>query len=176
MKIAPYLIISFITAALGLLFYSWYHQLLIISYIPRNQIYKNSAPAKTKVTLHYWAQNKWASETIDLISTDSSQFLTLLINKWCLLAYEEHCCTKQYNVTHILLTHSNKELYINFNRKPFDKKQSTFEKWMLIEGLLKTIASNNHDITHVNFFVNHAPLQDEHLDFSKAWPLYGFIS
>jgi hypothetical protein len=176
MKILSYLFIAICTATLGLLFYLWYHQLLIVSYMPYSQTYTSSSAAKTKATLHYWTHNKWVSETVELVSNNRSQFLTLLLNKWCSLAYEEHCFTKQCNVTHTLLTFCDKELYINFNRKPFDKKQSTFEKWMLIEGLLKTIATNSSSITQVNFFVNHIPLQDEHLDFSKPWPLHGFKS
>ena len=174
MKLVHSLLLSVCASVLSLLFYSWYHQLLIVAYIPYCQAYISTPMAKTKATLYYWTHNKWVSETIELPSCQTIQLLTIITNKWCSLIYEEHCCTKQFNIAHILLTASGKELYINFNRKPFDKKQSTFEKWVLIEGLLKTISSINPAITQIHFLVNHTILLDEHLDFSKPWPIYGF--
>ena len=51
-----------------------------------------------------------------------------------------------------------------------------FKKWMMIEGVLKTLRENNITVKDVHFLVQHQPLSDPHLDFSVAWPLHGFIN
>ena len=66
--------------------------------------------------------------------------------------------------------------YLSFDRTILNKEETIFKKWMLIEGLLKTIASTNLSITQIQFLVQHQQLQDIHIDFSIPWPIHGFIA
>ena len=66
--------------------------------------------------------------------------------------------------------------YISFDRSIAAKNESTYDAWMRVEGLLKTIRAANLGISRVNFFVHHQPLVDAHLDFSKSWPIHGFVN
>ena len=58
----------------------------------------------------------------------------------------------------------------------FEKEANTFEKWMFIEGILRTLKENGIPVQQVQFLRLRVPLNDPHLDFSKAWPIQGFMS
>lgn len=60
-------------------------------------------------------------------------------------------------------------LYVSFDQTPFGTQQSTHEKLMFIEGLKRTLRDNGIKLQGIYFLVNHAEMQDEHLDFSNAW-------
>jgi hypothetical protein len=70
---------------------------------------------------------------------------------------------------------SSRIIYLSFDHNVLNKEETVFKKWMLIEGLLKTILSSNISITHVQFLVQHQQLHDAHLDFSVPWPVHGFM-
>ena len=97
-----------------------------------------------------------------------------LINAWLSLLEEEHILTKKTMLQSALITVSG-HAYLSFDHNILSKEEIIFRKWMLIEGLLKTIAAHDIAITHVQFLVQHQPLHDAHLDFSLPWPLYGFM-
>jgi len=67
-------------------------------------------------------------------------------------------------------------VYLSFDHNIFAKEETIFKKWMLIEGLLKTLAFNGIAISYVQFLVQHQQLHDAHLDFSLAWPIQGFMA
>jgi hypothetical protein len=73
------------------------------------------------------------------------------------------------------LVTSSRIIYLSFDHNVLNKEETVFKKWMLIEGLLKTILSSNISITHVQFLVQHQQLHDAHLDFSVPWPVHGFM-
>ena len=72
------------------------------------------------------------------------------------------------------ITFDNQELIISFDRPPWNKENSTYEKWMTVEGFLKTIKNIDPSIKKVRFLMNQQPLQDPHLDFTNAWSIGGF--
>ena len=74
-----------------------------------------------------------------------------------------------------MLSASGNDAYISFDRAIFAKNESTFDKWMWVEWLLKTIRMAQIGIAQIHVFVHHQPLIDVHLDFSQAWPTHGFI-
>lgn len=67
------------------------------------------------------------------------------------------------------------EAYLSFDRNPFGKEQSTFEKWIWVESLLKTVRIADVPLQSIYFLAYHQPLHDVHLDFSISWPVVGFF-
>jgi hypothetical protein len=88
---------------------------------------------------------------------------------------EEKIISKAISVQSAMLSPAGHELYISFNRNPLKKEKSTYEKWMFIEGLLRTVRENKIVVQAIHFLIHHQPINDHHLDFSKSWPLVGFL-
>lgn len=178
MKNKYYFIICFISIAIGILFFVLQQEIVIINY-PNTRMEQNLSIKATKklVKLIFWHQNKWKTETQELIwHNDTSKNIYYLINNWLTLLDEEKIMNKKVSLQSVLLSPSEHEAYLSFDRNPFSKQQTTFSKWMIIEGLCKTIRKNNITLQQIQLFVCHKPLQDLHLDFSKAWPINGFLN
>jgi len=156
--------------------FAWFNELIIIRSPLHTYTYTPPVhAAKKQVNLHYWHQHAWHIETRDIIwKKDVGRNLTLLINNWLNVLDEEKVIEKKITVQTALLSPSGHEAYISFDRNPLHKEVSIFEKWMLLEGMLKTIRANQIPVQQVRLLVHHQLLHDTHLDFSKAWPVHGF--
>lgn len=177
MKNYSFLLLFCIPVIMGILFFAFLQNWIIIR-LPTTATHKQHAPTITKKTVQliFWHNNKWNTEKTDLIWSEKKDHnLYYLINSWLSLLDEEEIMTKKVSLQTALLVSSGQEAYLSFDRNPLDKERSTFDKWMWIEGLLKTIRENNITIQKVRLLVHHQPLHDNHLDFSKPWPLIGFI-
>lgn len=171
-----YGIISFFTLLAGILLYAFYNEIIIIR-IPKNNAYfiKDVNVEKVKSDFFFFKDNKWYKEQKEIIlSQNKIENLTYLINTWLTL-YNEEKKFRKINLQNALIDSNSVEAFISFDRSPFIKENSTYEKLMWIESLLKTISESKIKIQSVRFLVHHKPLNDFHLDFSKAWPLSGFI-
>ena len=132
--------------------------------------------ARRKATLIFWHHDRWEKEMVDLVwPTDTAQAITYLLNSWLTLLDEEHITEQKITVQSVLLANNGTQALISFDRTPLAKESSTCAKWLLLEGLLKTIRENGIAITNVVFLVRHQPLRDYHLDFSNPWPIDGFF-
>lgn len=164
--------------SIGLLVYAYHHSLLIIRW-PWHQPLESSSyhhATKKTIALHYWHHGSWHTEKNQLIITDNAaKALTYLINTWLTLLDEEKIMRKKIELQTALVSPTGHELFLSFDRTPFGPQQSTYEKWMWVEGLLKTIKAHTTSIDRVSILVRHKPLQDMHLDFSNAWPITGFL-
>jgi len=139
------------------------------------QTAQNLRAHKKKVKLAFWHNKRWHSEAVEILQTeDEAHTLQHLINSWLTLLDEDKIMEKKVTLQSALLS-PNKEAYLSFDRNPFDEKNTTYEKWMWIEGLLKTIKQAGIQTQSIHFLVHHQPMQDYHLDFSNPWPLSGFL-
>lgn len=146
--------------------------------MPRNssELVPSAIIKKKQIAQHYFHANKWKTEKQEMLWQDNiEKNIFHIINAWLVLLDEEHIIAKKTTLQSALVTQSG-TVYLSFDHNILGKEETIFKKWMLIEGLLKTIASNDIVITHVQFLVQHQPLQDAHLDFSLPWPVCGFIS
>lgn len=163
----------------GTIFYAILNEWIII--VPPTFMAKAADQTKLqshrkKVIFHYFKRNQWQQEATDLIwSADYTQAVKHLVSNWLALAYEEKLVEKLVTVQSVLLSAAEHEAFISFDSNPLPKQQSTFEKWMIIEGILKTVRENYPAVQSVWFLVRHQPLHDPHLDFATAWPLNGFL-
>ncbi|MDZ4131118.1 MAG: hypothetical protein U1E02_44140 [Hydrogenophaga sp.] len=135
-----------------------------------------SVAARKKAALIFWRHDRWAKESQELVwPADKAQALTYLLNSWFTLLDEEHVTEQKVTVQTVLMAHEDKQALISFDRIPFAKESSTFAKWLLLEGLLKTIRENGIAISEVVFLIRHQPLRDYQLDFTNPWKIEGFF-
>ena len=171
-----YAIISTASLLSGILFFAFYNQWIIIkfpSFAPLTTT--ASLINKKKITLHFFHQDKWKTETQDQLWTDSvTKNLSQLINSWLIVLDDERIITKKTVLQSALLSQSG-TAYISFDHNVLSKEDPIYKKWMIIEGLLKTIRTNEIPIQHVQFLIQHQQLNDPHLDFSMPWPIHGFM-
>ena len=172
-----YIIISSASFVAALLFFAIYNQ-WILFYSPfgrQNGASTSSVIQKKQVTHYYFHGNKWKTEKQELLWTSSSEKnIFQLINAWLSLLDEEHVTAKKTMLQSALISAADC-VYLSFDHNIIGKQETIFQKWMLIEGLLKTIALNGIVVKQVQFLLQHKPLEDAHLDFSLAWPIQGFI-
>lgn len=170
-------IYSLLSASLfvgGALMYAWYHEYIIIN--PRRSFiipHENSTHKKT-ISLYHFNQT-WRTDSIPLLlSQDGAHNAHILVGRWLEIALEEGLLKKKVAVQTSFITPAQ-ELILSFDRSLFAKESSTFDKWMIIEGILKSLKENVPHLKKVRFLANHQSLIDAHLDFSNAWPIDGFI-
>jgi len=178
MSTQNYIIISTATFMSGVLFFALYNQWIIFrtpwndQYILENVV----SIQKKEVTHYYFHGGKWKTEKQELLWQESiDKNIFQLINAWLLLLDEERITAKKITLQSVLISTSGCA-YLSFDHTLLVKEETIFKKWMLIEGLLKTLILNGITISHVQFLVQQQLMQDVHLDFSLPWQLHGFIS
>lgn len=178
MKISSYFFISLFAVTAGAFFAALHYEWIVIR-IPIQKIEEKNLPVhkkneRKKVTLHFWHHNTWHTETTDILaSEDTGQTVEHLVQAW-LTTLEEEATEKKMPLQAVLVSASG-IAYVSFARNPFCQEESSWEKLMWVEGLLKTIHGNIKSIQQVQLLVNHKPAQDQHLDFSAPWPVAGFL-
>jgi hypothetical protein len=172
-----YLVISSAAFIAGLLFFAIYNQWILFC-VPWTTKYSNDAARvmqKKQVTHYYFHGDKWKTEKQELLWTESTEKNVFqLVNAWLTLLDEERITSKKIMLQSALISASGCA-YLSFDHHIVGKEEATFKKWMLIEGLLKTIALSGIPVQHVQFLLQHQQLHDAHLDFSLSWPIHGFI-
>ncbi|MBT3455788.1 hypothetical protein HN446_01880 [bacterium] len=163
----------------GLLVYAIAHDWIIIrlpSNISEYQPIVEPTIKRKNVTLSFWHENKWEHEAVQIIwSNKEEQNIKNLGNKLLNLLDEEGVMEKKVTIQSVALTNTKTECYVSLDQDPFAKETSTYRKWMLIESLLKTLRENGTSMQGIFFLVHHKTLNDDHLDFTNAWPIQGFI-
>jgi len=166
--------VFFITA---LIFFAVYNQwILFIGPMNGNIVTSSSIlMQKKQVVLHYFYGDKWKAEKQELLWTEKEdKNIFQLINALLTLLDEERVIEKKMTLQSVLISSAGC-MYLSFDHNILGKQETIFKKWMLIEGILKTITANGIVAQQVQFLVQHKPLEDAHLDFSTPWPSYGFM-
>jgi len=128
-----------------------------------------------KVSIFFFKHKQWHTEEINIIwSNDTAQNIKTVTNNWLMLLEDEKIIDKDVQVISSIISPS-KELFLSFNKDPFNKQDSTYTKLVIIEGLLKTINANKIAVQSVRFLIHHQPIIDDHLNFSISWPITGFL-
>lgn len=162
----------------GIVFFMIYNQWLIVHFNmgSAHNYNKELIVEKKPLRLHFWHNNKWHHEDVELLwSTDTAQNIIYSVNRWLSLLDEEAIHLKKVILQTVTLSASGNIAYLSLDRYPFERESSTYEKYMFIEGLLKTLREQHIRITHLQLLVHHKPLDDYHLDFSHPWPLKSFL-
>jgi hypothetical protein len=132
---------------------------------------------KKKCVLWYWHKNGWKQESVELIWTNNRvNDCHYVLNSWLTFLDDEKIMDCKVSIQTIIFSESGNELYISFDHAPFNQHAPLFEKWLWLEGLLKTLRENGIQSTgmKVYFLEHHQMIQDYHLDFTNPWPIEGF--
>jgi hypothetical protein len=180
MILKKYPLLCGITILLTILYFAWNQHWILINVPTKksNQIPTNPSTslAKKNIRFFIWYQNNWRHEDIELLwSIDQSQNIEYIVRALLTLLDEERILEKRATLQSVTVSEDKQEAYISFDRAPFNRESSTYEKWMLIESILKTMRENGIMVSQFYFLVHHQPINDMHLDFSHSWPSQGFF-
>ena len=126
-------------------------------------------------SIFFFKHKQWHKEMVNMIwSADAAQNVKTVTNNWLTLLEDEKIIDKDIQVVSAVIT-SSKELFLSFNKDPFNKQDATYTKLMIIQGLLKTIHENKIAVQSVRFLIHHQTLIDDHLNFAISWPIAGFL-
>lgn len=189
-----YLKLSLVAFSLGVFFLALQKEWIILRspWAPHDNlalVQHSLAGTKQNLVIHYWANQRWNSELIDTInSSNSTKNLKQLVTSWLSLLSEEKILCQKPALQSVLIDQKTKNLYLSFDRALFTGSESTKEKLLIIESLLKTIrehqitqpvnkfaSANQIPIETITFLVLHQPMPDSHLDFTISWPISGFL-
>ena len=185
-----YLKTSLVAFSLGILFLAIQKEWIILRspFAPQANltlIQQNLANTKKTLNIYYWDNQRWNSEATDTLSSNNStKDLKHLVSSWLNLLSEEKILCQKPALQIVLLDQQTKNLYLSFDRALFTGEESTKEKLLVIESLLKTIrehyavqSTQVHQVAieSVTFLVLHQPMPDAHLDFTISWPIKGFL-
>ena len=169
----------FISFLFGIILYGYQKEWII--FIPPYATAIHESESKDQklqhktVSIFFFKHNQWHAEEINSIwSCDAAQNVKTITNNWLTLLEDEKIIDKDIQVVSSIISPS-KELFLSFNKDPFIKQDSTYTKFMVIEGLLKTIRTNKIPVQSVRFLIHHQQLIDDHINFSISWPLTGYL-
>jgi hypothetical protein len=172
-----YIIPCIAAFTISLLFFAYHKEYILFNFGSKINNESNAKHAqKQTILIHFWYQNEWHTETVSLLFSDNAATnMQQVVSRWAQLLNEEKIIKKKIALESAAITFDKQELIISFDRVPWNKEWNTFDKWMTIEGLLKTIKTTGSSIKKVRFLVNQQPVQDPHLDFTNPWPVEGFL-
>lgn len=165
--------------AIGLLYFAFNQGWIVIRSLTTSTESEQTTNAlrstKKQMNLTFWHNNKWNIESVEIIaSSDPALTVQHLLTSWLTLLDEEAVMINKVTLQSALMS-AHDHLYISFDRNPFDENSSTFDKWMWVEGLVRTIRENEPAVRFIHFLVHHHPMEDDHLDFANPWPITGFL-
>lgn len=179
MKTKQLIIICSLSFLTGIFFCAYYFEWIIFRspFTKQNTLLAHKRTHKKTIELLLWTPLHIKKEQQELLwSNDTTQNIQYLINAWLTNAYEEKIITKKTELESALLNPTGKTVYLSFDHNFLPKNELLYTKAMIIESLLQTMATNNIPIKDIYFLVHHKEMQDYHLDFSRAWPIEGFIN
>lgn len=175
----PYAIIAGCTFMLGIFVCAYFNSWIVFrfpTHIKHDEWYTAPATSKKKVTLFFWKHNQWCKETTQLTwHQDSDKNIESITKAWLSVLEDEGLITTPVRLQSVLLAPSKSYAYLSFDRNFLPQDGPTYEKWLRVEALLKTIRENAISLTHVQCLVDHQPMTDYHLEFSNPWPMSGFL-
>lgn len=177
MKYRTLIIICVLSTFTGMLWYAFKQQWIIIQVPPSLNFSSNTRTLERKITLSFWQDEQWHTEAHNLMCPGTTaQTLHAIVAGWITHIHDEGITHKKITLQSALIDTATATAYLSFDRSPLEKEWSTYTKWMLIEGLLKTVREADLSIQSIYFLVRHQPLIDPHLDFSHAWPCTGYVT
>lgn len=170
------LIIASVIAFLGALFFVAYQKKIIIFNCGGYHSIPATAIEKKQITFFFFTPDKAYTETqLMVLDQYHDRTLLLILNRWLEIALEEKLVPQKVIVQDTALNQDFTDLYLSFDKVPWAAYAPTKVKWFILEGILHTIKNLGFAITKVYFLVNHKPIEDYHLNFSRAWPINGFM-
>lgn len=130
---------------------------------------------KKQIILFFFKNGAFKQEVEHIVLTENKQEnIMILINRWLSLLADEQITPFRVNLQSASYDNSGTKVIISFEQSFLSASDSLYKKLMCIESLLMTIRQNAKEIQELYLLVHHQPLQDPHIDTSRAWPIHGF--
>jgi len=176
MKYATLIGITSSALLIGILACMFNYEYLILQWPQHIPTHYQHKETKKSVPLHFWNNHAWHCEQQEILWSDNHmRTIQQLLQYWLRLLEDTNIIHKHISIQSVSTAPNQQDLFISFDQNPLMRDWSVFQKWMFIEGILRTIRSNITGIQAVYFLLRHQPLCDTHLDFSHPWPLTGYL-
>ena len=167
--------LSLFTFVSGMAVYFWYNHWPSIQPIQITETTLTDHSSRS-ARITYWAHNEFKSEQKSLLwSSSIADRICKVVQAWLTLMDEESLLSNSCTLQSVTLSKSGLEAFISFDHSPLPTQSSTYNSWMILESLFHSLKDNTIEINSVRFLERHQPLEDNHLDFSKSWPIEGFL-
>lgn len=183
MKKGPIIFVfAIICCLIGAIFFLIQRKWLIVQWTFNTEsnemtLAKKETVLKKDISFFWWKNDKFHHNKATLIwrRDKNADNIKQVINNWLNHLKGEKLLEPVIAIDSVVLSQSEQEAYFSFNQAFSWKEWSIFKKWMLLEGLCKTIKSTGLPIKYITVWANHEPMPDEHLDFTHAWSVDGFV-
>lgn len=179
MKLPTFIFIPLFCFMFGIFLYGFYQEWVIIRlpWQSNNQLLYTTPTTSKHVIAVWWMKNKqWKYESEQILWSNSIPDTVFhLVQSWLALMKEEQIINPMVTLQSIAITAAD-HAYISFDQNILPKESSVYEKWIVIESLLKTIRENKLPVQSIVLLTNHQISHDRHLDFSCPWPIQGFLT
>jgi len=163
----------------ALLLYAFNNQWIIIA-LPMKVRQKNpvqEGAITKKCIMWYWHRGAWQQEEVSLLwHEDLCIRIHTLIARWLSIVQEEQAWPECTPLQTLIAAPNGDHLYCSLERSPFSVHMAIKDKLLWIEGVLKTIRSNETKVRGIQLLVQHQPLIDAHLALNCWWPIEGFLN
>lgn len=130
---------------------------------------------KKDIKCFYWKDDRLCSESVScVLRSNKAESIKLIVSSWLSLLYEERVLEKIVEIESVALGSSEQMVYLSFDKNILKREWSIQKKWRVLSGLCKTIMESELGIQNIIFLVGHQSMVDDHLDFSRPWPVDGF--
>lgn len=177
MKLRTILVISTLCLFVGALFFLFQRKWIIVQF----SFFQPSAVTLSEkdtvghksVKLYYWKHEKWNQEEASLIwhEHDAGQNLKQLIKQWLTVMTDERLIAPHVALESVAVSSQDGHAYVSFDRSLFSKEWTIYKKWMILEGLFKSIRFADSSLQNISLFVGQQPMEDDHLDLSMPLPI-----
>lgn len=170
-----YIFISaFISFLIGILFFAWYHEFVLICFDRQTRFQPMVAQQET-ITVWYFKAPNWHQEQQVIIADDNRiSYVHKMIEQWVSALFNNGLLYKKISIQSVTFNATGSDLYISFERSPLHQQQSTQQKIMFINGLCKTLQENGVKAQRIHLLVQHAYVSDPHVLCNYGLPITGF--
>ena len=173
--------LSLLFLCVGFIFFMIQRKWIIIQ-LPFGQTSLQNSDEQTAekivAKIYFYQDSKWRNEEVVLIGAnkDKATKVKQLVKNWLSILKEEHIVPLYVNLESVALSSTGADVYLSFDRNIFHPNVVIIKKWMIIEGLLKTLVDASLSLQTIQFFVHHKPMEDEHIDFMQPLPVQQFLA
>lgn len=170
-----------LTSLLFALFFYALNNNIIIFRSPFTQnlestLFQNRLITKKTIPLWYWHNERWNKEETEIIwDQDEAKTVQHILNAWLTMLDEEAITPQKISLQSVAITVSGNEAVLSFDQSLFNQESPILQKLYIIESLLKTLRATSIKLKSIYILAQHKTVDDAHLDFSKPWPLSGYL-
>jgi hypothetical protein len=179
MKLRSFSLLITICIAGGALFFLLHRKWLIVHFTMSPMGITAASTQSTQLSTHktiklfYWKNEKWLQEEISIIwdEQNMAQNARQVLKQWLATMHNEHLLAPHVALESLALSSLGNEAYISFDRSLFSPEWPIIKKWLILEGLFKTILAAQLPLHSVTLLVHNRPMEDEHLELSQPLPV-----